>query len=202
MPSPRSLPARIRTARLVLRRQRPADARLIKDAVDSSLARLRASVAWAQTAPWSLALQTERLRVSAAEFDAGTAWAFSIFDATETRVLGGVALEPAEPSLAALVGPKAFETGYWLRDDAVGRGFATEATASLVQLAFSSLAARHVVVCHDPANFASAGVPRRLGFRSLDPVTDAQLPGRLAADGTVRRTTTIWVLDAIAPLRR
>ena len=191
------LPPMVRTQRLILRRQRPEDAPLIKEAVDASLAHLRASVAWAQEAPTPLPALEARLAASAAAFDAGEAWAFTIFDATETRVLGGIGLEPAEPALTALVGPDAIETGYWLRADATGHGFATEAVAALTDLAFTSLRARRVVVCHDPANAASAGVPRRLGFRSLGIVAEEVLPGRQAPDGSIRPTSVVWVLDSV-----
>src|SRR5262249_23480134 len=122
MTPPRAVPPRIRTARLVLRRQHPDDAGLVKEAVDSSLAHLKSSVAWAQTAPWPLRVQSQRLAASAAAFDAGLAWAFSILDSAESRILGGLAIEPAEAALAELVGEKAFETGYWLREDATGQG--------------------------------------------------------------------------------
>jgi len=93
------------------------------------------------------------------------------------------------------------ETGYWLRADATGQGYATEATAALTELAFTHLGARRVVVCHDPANAASDGVPRRLGFEHFGTVTDSVLPGRQAADGSIRPTTKVWVLDAPAPQR-
>lgn len=194
----RSLPPVVRTPRLVLRRQRPEDAPLIKEAVDTSLAHLRAAVAWAQAEPTPLPALAERLAGSAAAFDAGEAWAFAILDAAETRALGGAGLEPAESALAALVGPNAVEAGYWLRADATGHGYATEATAALAELAFARLGARRVVVCHDPANAASGGVPRRLGFRCLGMVPEAVLPGRRAADGSVRAGTMVWVLDAPA----
>ena len=194
----RSLPAVVRTPRLVLRRQRPEDAPLIRDAVDTSLAHLRKAVAWAQAEPTSLRDTAARLARSAAAFDAGHAWTFSILDTEETRVLGGAGLEPAEPALTALVGPGAMESGYWLRADATGQGYATEATAALIELAFVHLRARCVVICHDPANVPSGGVPRRLGFRCLGTVPDAVLPGRQAADGSVRAGTTVWVLDAPA----
>jgi RimJ/RimL family protein N-acetyltransferase len=180
---------------LVLRRQGPEDAQLIKEAVDTSLAHLRASVAWAQSAPTPLSALEARLATSAAAFDAGEAWAFTIFDSTESRVLGGVSLEPAEPALAVLAGSDAVETGYWLRADATGHGYATEATAALTELAFTQLGARRVVVCHDPENAASEGVPRRLGFRCMGTVADAMLPGRQAADGSVRPATKVWVRD-------
>lgn len=194
----RSIPAIVRTPRLVLRRQRPEDAQLIRDAVDSSLAHLRASVAWAQAEPTSLPDTAKRLARSAASFDNGKAWTFSIFDAPETRVLGGAGIEPAESALTALVGPHALETGYWLRADATGHGYATEATGALVELAFEHVEARRVVICHDPANTPSSGIPRRLGFKCLGTIPNDALPGRQAADGTVRSGTMVWVLEAPA----
>lgn len=191
-----SLPTVVRTPRLVLRRQRPEDAPLIREAVDTSLAHLRASVAWAQSEPTSLPATAERLAQSAAAFDSGKAWTFSILDAAERRILGGAGFEPAESALTALVGPDAVEAGYWLRADATGQGYATEATAALSELAFAHVGARCVVICHDPANAPSGGVPRRLGFRCLGTVPNAALPDRQAADGSVRAETTVWVLEA------
>jgi len=194
----RSFPPEIRTQRLVLRRQRPEDTALIKEAVDASLAHLKASVAWAQTAPLSLQELSAHLAASAVAFDAGEAWTFSVFDLARSRVLGAVGLAPGEPALVALLGPDVVEMGYWLRADATGQGYATEAAGALAGLAFSRLGARRAAICHDPANTASAGVPRRLGFACLGLVTDAVLPGRQAADGSVRPATTVWMLDGPA----
>lgn len=198
MPPIQSVPAEIHTRRLVLRRQHPDDARLIKDAVDTSLAHLQASVAWALAAPTPLPVLAARLAASAAAFDAGEAWAFSVLGVAKTRVLGGGALERAEEALVALLGRDTVEAGYWLRADATGHGYATEATACLTRLAFTQLGALRVAVCHDPSNVASEGVPRRLGFRCIGTVGDAALPGRQAADGSVRPATTVWALDASA----
>ena len=111
-------------------------------------------------------------------------------------MLGGAALEPGERALRELVGPDVVETGYWLRADATGHGYATEATAALIELAFTRLGARRIAICHDPDNATSGGVPRRLGFRDFGTVTNVILPDRQAADGTVRRATKVWVLDA------
>lgn len=190
------IPTEVETARLVLRRQRPDDAALIKEAIDSSLAHLQSSVAWAQSAPTPLPALAAHLAEAAAAFDAGIAWSFSILDREKARVLGGAAMERAEESLIALVGPDTVEAGYWLRADSTGQGYATEATASLIELAFNQLGARRVVICHDPANVASEGVPRRLGFRCFGVVPETALPGRQAADGSARPATKVWVLDA------
>lgn len=196
MPLWSPLPSEVRTPRLLLRRQRPGDAALIKDAVDASLEHLQASVAWARTAPVPIAALADRLAQSAAAFDAGEEWAYAIFDLAGARVLGGAALEPGGRALKALVGSDVVETGYWLRTDATGHGYATEATAALIELAFARLGARRVAICHNPDNTASAGVPRRLGFRDLGTVTNEVLPDRQAPDGSVRRATKVWVLEA------
>jgi RimJ/RimL family protein N-acetyltransferase len=190
------LPPEVRTPRLLLRPQRPEHAPLIKEAVDASLEHLKASVAWAQTAPFPLAVLENRMADAAAAFDAGDEWTFSIFDPGAARVLGAAGLRPGDAALSALVGPDVVEAGYWLRTDATGHGYATEATAALIELAFGRLGARRVAICHDPHNIASAGVPRRLGFRDVGTVTNSVLPNRQAADGSVRRATQVWVLDA------
>src|SRR5690348_11710432 len=82
------LPPEVRTARLLLRRQRPEYAMLVKEAVDASLTHLKASVAWAQSAPFPLPTLEALLAGAVTTFDAGAGWAFSIFDHAVTRVLG------------------------------------------------------------------------------------------------------------------
>ena len=190
------LPATLRTDRLLLRCWRPEDARILKAAVDASLAHLKASVAWARSEPTPLPALAERLAAFAAAFHAGDEWLYAILDPSETRVLGGIGAERAEPALATVVGAAAVELGYWLRADATGSGYATEATAALAKAAFAHLGARRVVICHDPINEASGAVPRRLGFQCLGIVPDSVLPGRRAADGSARPATTVWTLVA------
>jgi RimJ/RimL family protein N-acetyltransferase len=180
----------------VLRRQRPHYAPLIKEAVDASLEHLKAAVAWAQTAPFPLAVLENRMAYAAASFDAGVEWTFTIFDPAGARVLGAAGFHPGDAALSALVGADVVEAGYWLRADATGHGYATEATAALIELAFDKLGARRAAICHDPHNIASAGVPRRLGFRDVGTIANELLPNRQAADGSVRRATRVWVLDA------
>jgi RimJ/RimL family protein N-acetyltransferase len=190
------LPTTIRTDRLLLRCWRPEDAPMMKAAVDSSLAHLKASVAWARSEPTPLSGLAERLAAFATAFYAGEEWVYALMDLSESQILGGIAAERAEPALVALVGADAVELGYWLRADATGSGYATEATAALAQAAFAYLGARRVVVCHDPVNEASSAVPRRLGFQCLGIVPNTVLPGRQVADGSVRPATTVWTLDA------
>ena len=186
------------TERLVVRCWHRDDAPLFKAALDESLAHLQSSVPWARDEPTPLDGLLARIEANAAGFNAGDDWVYAILDRAESRVLGGCGCERAEPALAALLGPDTVEMGYWLRADATGRGYATEASAALVRAVFEHLGARRVAICHDPANAASGGVPRRLGFRCLGTVGDRELPGRLAADGSVRPATMVWVLEAAA----
>ena len=63
------------------------------------------------------------------------------------------------------VGPDALEIGYWIHAAFLRRGLATEAARLLTDAAFSIPEISSVEIHHDKANFASSGVPRRLGYR-------------------------------------
>ena len=153
-----TVPARIETPRLVLRRYRPADAPLLKDAIDQSLDRLQPWMPWARHEPTPLPELTERLRCFAASYDAGTEWVMGIFDREERRLLGGTGLHRRGPA-------HVLEIGYWLRTDAVGRGIVTETTAALVRTCFEELGAVRVELITDPRNERSGKVAERVGFR-------------------------------------
>jgi RimJ/RimL family protein N-acetyltransferase len=60
---------------------------------------------------------------------------------------------------------KTVEIGYVLNPDYQGHGYATEAGAALLELAFDGLGAHRVFARIDERNDASAGVLRRLGMR-------------------------------------
>jgi RimJ/RimL family protein N-acetyltransferase len=146
------LPTEIRTPRLLLRPWRSEDAAAMKDAVDSSLDHLRASVAWARAEPTPLSALAARLEAFAAAFAKGEEWIYAVLDRSNSR--------------------------------------------ALVEAVFAHLGAQRVAICHDPANVASGAVPRRLGFTPHGVVTNAALPARQAADGSVRATTAVWTLEA------
>jgi ribosomal-protein-serine acetyltransferase len=57
-----------------------------------------------------------------------------------------------------------FEIGYWVRTSMAGRGFATEATRRIADLAFDDLGAERVEIWCDAANERSAAVAQRAGF--------------------------------------
>lgn len=177
-------PACIVTARLTLRAWRPEDAPLIREAIDSSLAHLRPWMPWAVHEPSSMEATTALLEKFRDDFAAGRDFHYGIFTRDEREVLGGTGLHPR-------IGPGAIEIGYWLREAATHRGYATEAVARLTRVALEELGLSRVEIRCDPRNSASAAVPRRLGYRHVttleaDALTPAGEP----------RGTMVWAQTA------
>ncbi len=162
-------PYRIETERLVIRCYDPADAALLKDAVDRSRDHLWEWMPWTPEEPEELSVVVDRLRMFRAQFDLDQNWIYGVFTRDESRLVAGTGLHPRG-------GPGSLEVGYWVAADAVRRGIATEVTAVLARVAVEICGVQRVDVQIDPANEASLGVPRKLGFtheamlrRRLDP---------------------------------
>ncbi len=151
-------PYRILTDRLCIRCWDPADAQLLKVAIDSSLEHLRPWIPWAHDDPQPIEEKIALLRRFRAAFDQDEDYLYAILDRGESEVIGGTGLHRR-------VGDDAFEIGYWIRSNRVRRGFVTEATAALTRAAFEVCGADRVEIRIDPANVASLAVPRKLGYR-------------------------------------
>lgn len=163
-------PYRIHTERLVVRCWEPRDAPLLKEALDSSLEHLKPWMPWAHDEPQPLEEKVRLLRRFRGEFDLGRNFVYGLLDTDEATVVGGAGLHPR-------IGEGGLEIGYWIRADRVRRGLATEAAAALTRVAFDVCGADRVEIRVDPANAASLGVPRRLGFRE-EATLLRRLPGR------------------------
>jgi RimJ/RimL family protein N-acetyltransferase len=175
---------RIHTPRLALRCWQPADAAALKAAIDGCLDYLREWMPWAHQEPVSLEEKVEFLRRKRGQFDLGQDFGYGIFDRQETEVLGAIGLHPR-------VGPDAREIGYWIRQDQVGRGLATESAAALTRIAFAIDGVKRIEIHCDPANGASVAVARKLGYRH-----EATLGQRFRmADGHLR-DTMLWTMFA------
>ena len=147
----------IYTPRLVLRCWKPADAPLLKEALDSSLDHLRPWMPWAREEPSTLDDISVRLARFARDFQEGRDFIYGIFNRDQTAVLGGTGLHPRN-------GPQDREIGYWLRESAAGQGFISESTAALTTVAFATWPLETVTIVCDPDNRRSAAVPARVGF--------------------------------------
>ena len=175
---------RIETDRLVLRCWEPSDAPLLKLSVDSSLEHLRMWMTWAMQEPSELQRVEERLTGYRERFLEGSDFVYGIFDSSESEVLGTTGLHPR-------IGPRALEIGYWIRAESINSGFATEATRALTVAAFALREIDRVEIRCDPANAASAAIPRKLGYRNIKTLKgNAQTPlGR-------PRDTVVFALSA------
>ncbi len=180
---------RIETQRLVVRCWQPADAPLLKEAVDSSLEHLRAWLPWAYNEPTTLDQKVATLRRFRGLFDLGTDFVYGIFDRQESRVLGGTGLHTRS-------GDSAREIGYWIRLDSINQGFAGETAAALTRVGFAIEKLQRIEIHVDVDNLASAAVPRKLGYQH-----EATLKQRLPRPGTqpgetIWRDVMIWSLFA------
>ena len=177
---------RIVTERLVVRCWDPADAALLKEAIDSSLDHLRPWMPWAREEPQTLAAKVALLRRFRGQFDLNDDFVYGIFARDERRVLGGTGLHTR-------VGARAREIGYWIRADAEGRGYVTEAVAALTRVGFELDRLERIEIHCEPANVRSAGVPRRLGY-----VHEATLRGRVRDAGDRPRDVLVFTMFADA----
>jgi RimJ/RimL family protein N-acetyltransferase len=172
------------TERLVARCWQPADAPLLKEAVDSSLEHLRPWMPWAHEEPQTLLQKVQLLRVFRGQFDRGENFVYGLFSADESELVGGSGLHPRAGDDISL------EIGYWIRASAIGRGYATEATAALARVGLELCGADRIDIRVDPTNERSAAVPRRLGF-----VEEARLRRRLiSAPGEDPRDAILFAL--------
>ena len=151
-------PYRIETDRLVIRCYDPAtDAPALKECVDSSIEHLLPWMPWARFEPQTVEEKVELVRRFRGAFDSGEDFPYGVFERDESRQLGGTGLHTRG-------GPSAFEIGYFVREDAIGNGYATELTAVLTRVAFELCDAQRVDVKIVPENERSIRVPERLGY--------------------------------------
>jgi len=173
---------RIETGRLVLRCWSPADAPVLRAALDVCDAHLRPMIPFMKDEPRSLQQTALWLRGHRAAFDLDEMYRYAVFDASEKNLLG-------ENMLLARVGPGGLEIGYWTHKDAIGRGFATEATSALIRVAFEIKKVERVEIMCTPENTASASIPARLGFTH-----EATLKKRALDSDGVSRDLMVWSL--------
>jgi RimJ/RimL family protein N-acetyltransferase len=90
-------------------------------------------------------------------FDADEDYPYGVFEPGEERQLGGTGLHTR-------VGADAYEIGYFIREDAIGQGYATELSAVLTRVGFELAGAQRMDIKIIPANTRSIRVPEKLGY--------------------------------------
>lgn len=160
------LPRRIYASDLLIGRWTTSDAEAMTSLIVDSLAHLRPWMAWAANEPLSLSRRLDLFKRWDQYWATGKGAIYSI-RATD-RLVGGCALH-RQPDKAGV------EIGYWLGQHAIGQGIATQTASALHDAALALPDVTYVQISHDPSNFGSAGVPRRLGFTRLTPTPGANV---------------------------
>jgi RimJ/RimL family protein N-acetyltransferase len=152
-------------------------------AVAENIDHLRPWMPWAAGEP-TVPAQADYIAQARREWDAGTAFGYWLREDTSGELVGCAGLHHR-------VGPGAIEIGYWVSASRVRRGYATESARALTTAAFAMPRMERVEIHCDEANVASAGVPRRLGYRLDRVIEDAPIeaPGE-------RGPEMIWTMAA------
>ena len=192
---------RIETKRLVVRCYDPSDAPLLAESVTESLEHLRPWMPWVYNEPEPIEEKVQRLKLFRGNFDLGQNFTYGIFNLEGTKLIGGTGLHTR-------LGGNELEIGYWIHKDYINQGLVTESTAALVKVAFEFIHVHRLEIHCDPENFASAAIPRKLGFthegtlraktRFLDGWSDSMIWGLLETDypGSPSSKAEIKVFEA------
>lgn len=171
------LPAEIQGDRVRLRRLCDADAPALWEAVDGSRQHLKRWMPWVDDHN-CLDFSREYVRRMQARWALREDLPMAIWRVGDGRLLGATGLHRIDWSVPAM------EIGYWLRLDAQGSGYATDAARQMTAFAFRHACAERVEIRCDAANHRSAAVPRRLGY-----IHEATLrAARRSVDGTLGDT--------------
>lgn len=176
------VPARIQTARLVLRPYTEADAAPLAEVVTRNLDHLATYMEWTAHEPQSVEQRRAWIAEESARWAAGTEFTMGMFDA-EGALLGGTGFH-------VLTDPERLAIGYWIDAAHQGMGLVTEAAAALTLVALETAGSPEVVIEHAASNARSAAVPRRLGYVQRDTSRTA------CFDAGSTTPAVTWVADA------
>ena len=163
------LPVELDGERVKLRCWRVDDAVTLSTLVQANLDHLRPWMPWVASEPLTEAARRDLIAGWARARDAGGDAIYGIF--VDGEAIGGCGLHRR-------IGPDGLEIGYWVAQPHCRRGYASDAAAALTAAALSTEGIRRVEIHHDKENVASAGVPRRLGYRFIgERPSDEPAPG-------------------------
>lgn len=143
--------------RVLLRGWQADDAPLLWEAIEESRARIGQWMSWVEGHD-SPAVSVDYCRKMAELWAQGGGFALGIWHRESGRLLGASGLHNADWDV-----PSA-EIGYWLREGAVGHGYAEEAVRLQLDFAFDRLGMNRVALTCDPENARSRRIPEAIGF--------------------------------------
>jgi RimJ/RimL family protein N-acetyltransferase len=167
---------------VTLRRHGPSDVAGLVAAVNQSADHLRPWMPWAAQ-PATADSMTAFVTGAVADFDSGRTFGYALVDPREQTIVGGCGLHTRR-------GSGVLEIGYWVHRHWTRRGIASAAAGALTDAAFALDGVHRVEIRCDETNVASAGVPRRLGYRLESVVSRApEAPGESGRE-------MLWVATA------
>jgi RimJ/RimL family protein N-acetyltransferase len=179
------VPDEIRTERLLLRRWRADDAEPLLPILEANFDHLKAWIPLSVATPAPVPELADRLKAYDADFETGQRWRFCIATPDDRDILGEVSLFPRDAEKRVPIeAADRVEIGYWVRNDLTGRGLATEVTRAMIDLSATLHGMKRIEIRCDDRNTASAAIPRRLGFRLMQPVAKPADPHDM-----------VWYLD-------
>jgi len=151
------LPDVLEGERVIVRPWAEADSDGLWDAIDNSRDHLEAWMPWVDRYrnPDNALEYTRRSR---ARWLLREDLPVAIVERATGRIVGGSGIHRPDWHY------RLFEIGYWLREDAEGHGYASEAVQLLTRLAFDDLDANRVELRIDTTNIQSLRLAERLGF--------------------------------------
>ncbi len=180
----RRLPDMLVSPRLALRRWRAHDAAAVALAVERNIEHLRPFMPWVADEPLTLYERRDLIETWEREWRDGGDVGLGVF--LGDRIVGGCGLHWRR-------GPNGLEIGYWVDKDHLRQGVGTEVAGLLTTAAFGVPDVTFVEIRHDKANVASAGIPRRLGYRFVEEVPgERTAPARTGVDWVWRMESTRW----------
>jgi RimJ/RimL family protein N-acetyltransferase len=160
------IPKSIKTDRLHLRCWKIEYAEELLPILKSNVEHLNGWIPERVSKPVPLKDLRERLSGYENDFISGKAWRFAMFTLKDKVLLGEVDLFPRnESGRANFESADSMEIGYWLRSDETGKGYATEGSQAMMNIASSIPKIKRIEIHHDKANLPSAEIPKRLGFK-------------------------------------
>ena len=153
-----TLPERLETERLTLRRHRRDDAEPIVESLNHW-----AVVQWLALVPWPYTHDhaLDWIAITYSAWQAGSNYQLIIEDTPTRRVIGQVGLRVNPVSKAPA---RSAELGYWIREGDWGHGFGSEAARAMVAFGFQKLELDRIEATCLPANHRSLAVLIGLGL--------------------------------------
>lgn len=144
--------------RVVLRRWRPDQARILDDLIVDNVDHLRPTMTWISREPQSVADRESLLVEWDAQWSRRGGFAYMID--CDGAPAGSAGLHVRQ-------GAGVLEIGYWVAHDKCGSGIATESARLLADAALGIPGVHAVEIHHDAYNAASGRVAEKAGFTAI-----------------------------------